>query len=101
MAACSTLREFDASFLKENWEMFIDDCAIGKYASCILVLNIIHCADVYIQAPIFIRLFELVWVVNAKRQSDVWVVHFKSCVVNDICYDIQADIMFELINLDI
>ena len=53
----------------------------------------------YIQARIFILLFQLVRVVNAKTQSDEWVVNFKSWVVNYTWHDIQTDIILELINL--
>ena len=41
----------------------------------------------------------LVWVVNAKVQSDDWVVNFKAWVVNYTWYNIQRDIILELRNL--
>ena len=63
-------------------------------ASCILVYNIIHCPNVYVQARIFIHLYELVWVVNTKTQSDEWEVHFKSWVIKYTWHDIQTDIIY-------
>ena len=89
MAAGCTLREFDARFLKENWEIFIDGCVIAQMLVVYWFQNIIHCAEMYIQTRIFILLFELVWVVNAKTQLEEWVVNYKSWVVNYTWYNIH------------
>ena len=107
-AAGSTFREFDARFLKENWNLFLAGCAIGQMIVIfILVWNIIHCADICIQTRIFLILFQRVWVVNPEKQSDEWVVYFKSRVVNYTWYsiyiwhNIQTYIILELSNLEI
>ena len=39
--------------------------------------------------------------VNAKTQSDEWVVNFKSWVINYTWYDIPSHMIFKLINLEI
>ena len=92
MAEGSTLREVDANFFKENWEIFIDGCVIGH----MLVVSW-FC----IQTRIFILSFGLVWVVNAKTQSDEWMVKLKSWVVNYTWHNIQTDIILRNLQIQI
>ena len=99
MAACCTLREFGARFLKENWKLFIAGYVIGH----VLVVYWFGITFIVLICTYKLAydkcLFERLWVVNPETQSDEWVVKFKSWVVNHTWYNIKTDTILELSSL--